>query len=309
MDWAGRPVEFTEDFSAYLWRTHQMDAFRAAATVYGERLQAAVPAAEPVAKRLGIAIIGQGATVPDTSLFQRLRPYGTLFTHVDPHDGVAQLLAAAEARAHRYPAPFAHWYIDGGSPAPHNGVLTTASYGQLAPARQALLENIQHEVSRVGMGPEALRDHLLHLSPTDLGMRGDPVLDRFQMKVLTEGSGTQIFSTTFVQWTTREALRRAEASTVLARFAPRQRQRPMNELLSRGDAAPEVDLEGSLVDADMAAYYQWINQQRLPGASQGSFLVWFEGHSQALAVSPSLPRNTSSATEISLSKLVKLLDT
>lgn len=42
---------------------------------------------------------------------------------------------------------------------------------------------------------------------------------------------------------------------MLVRFAPRQRQRPMNELLSviRKDA--ELDPIGSLVDADTAAYY------------------------------------------------------
>lgn len=61
--------------------------------------------------------------------------------------------------------------------------------------------------------------------------------------------------------------------TLLVRFAPRQRQKPMNELLTQISAAPEVDLIGSLIDGDMAAYYNWVNQQRLPGADQRSF--WF----------------------------------
>src|SRR5579872_2720307 len=93
----------------------------------------------------------------------------------------------------------------------------------------------------------------------------DEVLERFELKLLTEGSGTQIFSTVFAQWATREALRRAEPLTLLVRFAPRQRQRPMNELLSNAGATPELDPEGSLIDADMGAYYHWINQQRLQG--------------------------------------------
>src|SRR5256885_4645296 len=65
------------------------------------------------------------------------------------------------------------------------------------------------------MGPEALRTHLAQLRPADLGLAkvGDAVLDRFQVKILTEGSGTQIFSTTFAQWTAREALRRAQPLT------------------------------------------------------------------------------------------------
>jgi hypothetical protein len=149
---------------------------------------------------------------------------------------------------------------------------------------------------------------MARLLPVDLGMdkSGDAVLDRFQVKVFTEGSGTQIFSTTFAQWTTREALRRAQPLTLLTRFAPRQRQRPMNELLSAVDGKAELDATGSLVDADMGAYYHWINQQRLPGAEQSAFLVWFEGHKQALAIGPSLPHGTTSTSSVDLAQLLSL---
>jgi hypothetical protein len=161
------------------------------------------------------------------------------------------------------------------------------------------------------MGPEQLRTHLAQLSPSDLGMdkNGDVVLDRFQIKLLTEGSGTQIFSTTFAQWTAREALRRAQTLTLLVRFAPRQRQRPMNELLSSSNSNLELDYAGSLIDADMGSYYHWLNQQRLPGADQASFLVWFEGHSQALAISPTLPRGTESNSAMDLGGLLSLITT
>jgi hypothetical protein len=67
-----------------------------------------------------------------------------------------------------------------------------------------------------------------------------------------------------------------------------------------------LDVTGSLVDADMGAYYNWVNQQRLPGAEQSAFLVWFEGHNQALAIGPSLPRGTESTTAADLSELVAL---
>jgi len=138
---------------------------------------------------------------------------------------------------------------------------------------------------------------------------GDQVLERFKVKLLTEGSGTQIFSTSFAQWAAREVLRLAQALTLLVRFAPRQRQRPMNELLANGKANVELDPLGSLIDADMGAYYHWINQQRLPGADRSSFLVWFEGHNQALAIAPSLPRGTESSTEIDVGRLVSLVTT
>ena len=154
------------------------------------------------------------------------------------------------------------------------------------------------------MGPEELRNYLARLSPHELGLHSDPILDHFQLKLLTEGSGTQIFSTTFAQWTAREALRRAAALTLLVRFAPRQRQRPMNELLASDTGPVQLDPAGSLIDADMAAYYHWINQQRLPGAAQSSFLVWFEGQNQALAIGPTFTRNTESKASKKLADLL-----
>ena len=305
-DWINRPAQFVEQLSAYLWSTNQMDGFRDAATQYGDHLQQAiVPAPLPVA-RLGVAIIGQGVTTWDAPLFRKLRDHGTYFTRVQPENGLSLLLSKAAARAKAHPVPYSHWYIDGGVAAEHLSSLTSISYQALAPAREALLINIEQQVSQAGMGPEALHSHLARLSPADLGMRGDALLDHFQVKLLTEGSGSQIFSTTFAQWAAREALRRAQALTLVVRFAPRQRQRPMNELLSSSQVAPELDPAGSLIDADMAAYYQWINQQRLPGWERSSFLVWFEGHTEALAIGPSLPRGTSSNSSLDLAALCAL---
>jgi hypothetical protein len=91
---------------------------------------------------------------------------------------------------------------------------------------------------------------------------------------------------------------------MLVRFAARQRQKPMNELLTSISTNPELDFVGSLVDGDMGAYYNWLNQQRLPGADQSSFLVWFEGHSEALAIGPSMPRGTESSSAADLAQLL-----
>ena len=79
----------------------------------------------------------------------------------------------------------------------------------------------------------------------------------------------------------------------------------MNELLTSVSTNLELDMLGSLVDADMAAYYNWLNQQRLPGAEQSSFLVWFEGHNQALAIGPSMPRGTESSSPADLGQLLE----
>ena len=308
-DWVDRPGQFVEQESAYLWSTSQLDSFRKAATDYGERLRAAAPAELPPVRRLGIAVIGQGVDSYDRPLFRKLRARGTYFGHVKPERGMELLVAAMEARAKAHPAPYGHWYVDGGLPAAHTPQLTSVTYVGLEPVRSALLKYMQSEIARSGMGPEELRTDLAKLVPADLGAgkSGDDVLDRFQLKLFTEGSGTQIFSTTFAQWATREALRRAQPLSLLVRFAPRQRQKPMNELLAVGRESPETDPIGSLIDADMGAYYHWINQQRLAGAEQSSFVVWFEGHTQALAIAPTLPRGTESSSAVDLGELASLV--
>jgi hypothetical protein len=308
-DWINQPSQFVEQLSAHLWTTQQLDGFRKAAIAYGDRLRSTAPREAMPTRRLGIAVIGQGVDTYDAPLFRSLRPHGAYFGRVKPENGLPLLLNAVAARAKAHPVAYGHWYIDGGQPADHSPLLTCVSYGALEPVRAALLRKIQTELQRPGMGPEELRTHLARLLPSDLGMDagGDDVLGRFQVKLLTEGSGTQIFSTTFAQWTAREALRRAQPLTVMVRFAPRQRQRPMNELLTRVQGNVDLDLAGSVVDADMGAYYNWLNQQRLPGADQSAFLVWFEGHNQALAIGPSIPRGTVSTTVADLSDLLALV--
>jgi hypothetical protein len=305
-DWVNAPGLFVEQLSAHLWSTHQQDAFRLAAVHYADRLRAAVPPEAPAIPRLGISIIGKGLDSYDQPLFRKLRPHGVYCTRVNAENGVKLLLDAVAARAKAHPAAYAHWYLDGGEEAEHDPALTTVSYDALAPARAALLRKMQSDISRPGMGPETLRTHMAEMHPSEVGLDklGDAVLSRFQLKLLTEGSGTQIFSTTFAQWAARETLRRAQPLTLLVRFAPRQRQKPMNELLSANDRGSELDLIGSLVDADMGAYYNWINQQRLPGAERASFLVWFENHSSAVVIGPSMPRGTESSGSTNISQLL-----
>jgi hypothetical protein len=305
-DWVNAPAQFVEQLSSYLWTTHQLDAFRIAALGYADRLRAVAPPEPPPAPRLGITVIGQGVAAHDEPLFRKLRAHGAYFSRVKPENGLELLLNVVAARAKAHPVPYAHWYIDGGQAAAHHPALACISYHALEPVRAALLGKIRTEIARPGMGPEALRTLLAQMRPADLGLgtAGDAVLDRFQVKLLTEGSGTQVFSTTFAQWTAREALRRAQPLTLLVRFAPRQRPKPMNEMLSASHAPTELDPLGSLIDGDMGAYYNWLNLQRLAGAEQSSFLVWFEGHNEAIAIGPSWPRGTESKAASSLEQLL-----
>ena len=308
IDWVDAPAQFVEQLSSYLWTTRQLDLFRAAAIAYADRLHATVPPEQPATRRLGITVVGQGVASYDAPLFRKLRPHGAYYSRVNPENGLRVLLDAVAERAKAFSTPYAHWYVDGGQKTPHDTSLTSVSYSALEPARATLLGKMRSEIDRPGMGPEALRTRLAQLRPADLGVHeGDEVLDRFRIKMLTEGSGTQIFSTTFAQWTAREALRRAQPLTLLVRFAPRQRQRSMNELLTASMGGAELDPVGSLVDADIGAYYNWLNQQRLPGANQSSFLVWFEEHSQALAIGPTTPRGTVSTSSTDLPQILSSL--
>src|ERR1700722_4724038 len=305
-DWVDSPAQFVERLSAHLWATHQLDAFRKAATDYADRLHAAVPPELPPIARLGIAVIGQAVSSYDEPLFRKLRPHGAYFSRVKSEGGLQLLLDAVADRAKKNPLAYGHWYVDGGEEAKHSQALTCVSYHALETVRAELLRRMRAQIEKPGMGPEALRTLLAQMNPAELGLNktNDLVLDHFQMKLLTEGSGTQIFSTSFAQWTAREALRRAQPCTLLVRFAPRQRQKPMNELLSDKQDQVELDPLGSLIDADLGAYYNWINQQRLPGAEQSSFLAWFENHSEAVAIGPAMPRGTESAKPADLRELL-----
>jgi hypothetical protein len=303
-DWPDHPAQFVEQLSAYLWSTHQLDAFRKAAIGYADRLHRAIPPDSPPIPRLGLAIIGQGVTTYDEPLFRKLRTRGAYFSRVKSDGGLALLLNAVAKRAKDHSIPYGHWYVDGGVTADHAQELTCVSYQSLAPVREELLRRMRSQIEKPGMGPETLRTLIAQQTPQEFGLNGDPVLDRFKLKLLTEGSGTQIFSTTLAQWAAREALRRAQPCTLLVRFAPRQRQKPISELLSGGQDQVELDPVGSLIDADMGAYYNWINQQRLTGAEQSSFLAWFEDHNQAVVIGPAVPPGRESSAEIDLTNLL-----
>lgn len=306
-DWVNEPGQFSEQLTTHLWASLQIDAFRSAAIDYVRTVNAAAPPAPPPMRRLSMVVIGKDAGENKYRLFRKLRPHGVYFRRVRPENGLQVLLDAAAARARRHSAPYSHWYIDGGREenVSEEG-LVRFSYDSLAVARAALTDMMQ-KTFQSGIGPEAFRTMLARMRPEELGMGDAPdaVLSRFKVSLLTEGSGTQVFSTTFVQWSAREVLRRAQPLTLMLRFAPRQRARPMNELLAETQRKPELDPHGSLIDADMGAYYTWVNQQRLAGAATSSFLVWFEGHAEALAIGPSLGRATESDGPVDLTQIVK----
>ncbi len=342
VDWVNDPAGYMEQLTAALWATGQMPAFRQAATEYGDRLARVtgdavavpVPSAEegrepqaatgygaagrPVvtaratgAPRLVMVVLAAelGRPAAGQVLYRKLRREGVVLDRVDPAGGVEVLRAEVQARAAREPGEYAHWTIDGGV-APASSGVASVGYEALAPVREHLLGRARNAMSgdAARSGPEELRTLMAHLTPEAAGMAADrdPVMAHFELALLTEGSGTQIFSTTFVQWAARECLRRAHPTTLLARWTPRQREQGMNELLS-GAPSAGVDAAGSLVDADQGAWYTWLNLQRLPGAESSRFVVWQEGSSTAVAVGPGLPRGSVASSPMTMAQVLRLL--
>jgi hypothetical protein len=318
IDWVNNPQRFSEQLSALLWSTQQIDDYRKAASQYQVRMEQVLAGEPTVTHRLTMVVVGQGVSQSNAPLFRMLRPHGALFTNVEPGGGMETLIEFINERAQKFPEKYAHWYIDGGHAEPACGAqqgVTVTSYNELAPVALKELTLMEDFIERAGQsasaGAEAAQSFMAALNPTDLGLHGnadEAVLRHFEVKLLTEGAGTQVFSTTFVQWAAREAMRRAQPITMLARFAPRQRMAPMNELLKRNPLTQQMDPEGSLVDADMGAYYTWINQGRLSDADQARFLAWFEGHGLAVAIAPDLPGGTTSDVSTNMHKVLEWMN-
>jgi hypothetical protein len=310
IDWINSPLDFSEKLSAELWSTGQISAFRVAAIELLNRVHIAVPAPSPTIPRRVLIVLGEGVDKNGYKLFHKLRSQGTYFSRVNPQDGLRSLMDYIEERAEQHPAPFAHWYVDGDKLLHNFGPgIEVLAYGEMESLRAHVAAIMRGQLLQ-GQGSEVRRSGLARLSPADFGLDAsgpNAVMDRFKISVLADGSGTQFFSTTFVQWSLRELLRRAQPTTVLARFAPRMTESSMNAILA-GDAKPiAFDPQGALIDADMAAYYTWINLMRLTGAQEAAFLAWFENHNEALVVSPALSRNSQSGHEVTIPELLGLL--
>ncbi len=306
-DWVNDPVQFSEKLSANLWASQQMEAFRKASIEYVH--QVAVARAEPklAAARVSVLLVGQGVTETKYPLFRKLREHGVHYTNVLPDGGYASALEFVATRAQQHPAPFAHWYVDGGKAAGQPQGVSVVSYLSLEPARAKLIDKMIQTMKPGGGGPERLRTDLARMQPAEVGLPGngdDALLSRFKLALLTQGSGTQMFSTTFVQWTAREVLRRAQPLTLFARYAPRQSEPAVRP---PGSNPAATDPAASLVDADMGAYYTWINQQRLTGAADSRFLVWFEEHREAFSSAPSLGRGETNDKPVPIRELINQL--
>ncbi len=180
-----------------------MDAFRAASERYMKDFRAAQPDVPPPVPRLAIVLIGQGIANNSYPLFRKLRREGVYFRQVNSSGGLESIRKLLESRAASHPAPYGHWFIDGGDTSMSRPDVALVSYLKLAAVRTRLTTKMANAFES-RMSSEALRTMLAEITPEDLGLKSggnDEVLDRFKVSLFTEGSGTQIYSTTFVQWT------------------------------------------------------------------------------------------------------------
>ena len=306
-DWVRFPQKFEEDLSAHLWASKQQDAFRSAAVEFADATRKATPPADPPIARWAVVVIGPELRKDNYALFRKLRPQGVFYPHVDDAGGVEAILAQLSERASSAHLPYEHWYIDGGNAEANvPGGVSQFSWQGSTPLRAEVLKKIETVIGSGSGGPEMLRSIMASWAlEARNAQTGDPLVDQFVMSVYGDGSGTQIFSTTFVQWAARELLRRAEPVSLVARFGPRQRQRTMNEMFSLATSEPAPDFAGSLVDADFAAYYTWINLNRLTNPQPARFIAWSQAHGQAIAIGPDCPRGVEAPNRTSISEILK----
>jgi hypothetical protein len=307
-DWVHFPQRFEEALSAHLWASKQHDAFRNTATVFAEQVDKGLPAWNLGARRWVVVVLDSELRNDSYPLFRKLRPHGVFFPRVAGDGGMKAILGELDRRAAEVPTPFDHWYIDGaGTEASLSSGVCQCSWTQSTALRAEILEQIGNIVDSGKGGAEMLRSTMATWTPsTHSAGAEDDVVNRFVLSVYSEGSGTQVFSTTFVQWATRELLRRAEPVSVVVRYGLRQKQRTLNEMFSKSSTEIAHDPAGSLVDGDFGAYTSWVNLGRIAGSDQARFIVWSEYHGQAIAIGPDCPRGTEAANGISVAQLLRL---
>lgn len=305
-DWVRFPQKFEEALSAHLWASKQQDAFRAAAIEFADETGKATPQRQPPVARWSVVVIGPELRKDGYPLFRKLRPHGVFYPQIDGAGGMEAIVARLSARSAATKLPYGHWYVDGASPYPDiPASVSQFSWQGSTPLRTEVLKKMQTVIESGSGGPEMLRTIMGSWALEAGNARtGDALIDQFVKSVYGDGSGTQIFSTTFVQWSARELLRRADPVSLVARFGPRQRQRTMNEMFSPRSAEPTPDFAGSLVDADFAAYYTWINLNRLANPQAATFVAWSVAHSQAVVIGPGSPRGAEAPDRTSLVQLL-----
>ena len=311
LDWLGNPAGFLSAFSAMLWQTRQIDAFHAAAEALYASLPQAASGSSPVPPLL-LVVFGRGSDPARYPLFSRLRESGLHVRSVSDAGAREALCRLTAARAAADPAPYRHWYVDGGPPWPLSAgcpAVHGISFPAAAPLTAAVLREMDRAVED-GSGPEVLAARLREAAPALLRIpvgADDARVTSLLVSLLVEGSGTQLYSTSFVQAAALALVRRAEPSTLLLRFAPRRKPASMNDMLEQRGESAATDPQGSLVDADMALYSAALAMLKTPGGDRMSLLAYVEDGGQLFVSGPRIVRGAESTTPVTMEQVLALL--
>jgi len=304
------PKLFLQAFTAHLWQVHATEQWRQCAEAYGSILDQVRKDLFVSASRSVVVFLGQGANKSTRPLFSQLRKHGTYFAQIDHTAALDDARAIQEKRALKGEQPYAHWQIEGGKPtAPPSTRISQLFYPELKPVRDVLAQLVRKEMTIAEMGPEKVRSYMMTLEPADLSgfpEHQDTVMRHFVVNILCDGSGTQNLSTSFVQWSAREVLRRAQPTTMLIRFAPRVRNADFLDVRPTNLA---LDANGALIDADIGAYYTWLNLRRLPNAATTQFIAIAENGQGAVAIGPGMSAGAITQSPATLKKIVEWMST
>jgi hypothetical protein len=270
---------------------------------------AAVPMEENRAHRLVFVVLGKGARVDGTRVAQKLARNGVTLNALRFDGAWGQMRTAMMAHAEAGSGEYASWYVEGGSPHPTlaEGLERTiaVSYAGLAPLREQVLGHMQAMIAK-GSGAEQMHTELTGTTLREAGaaeISNDLVLQRFYTELLTESSGPQIFSTSFVQWTGRELARRVQPETLLLRYTPRQRYREASQMFAETQK-PESDAQGAYRDAEMGAYYNWLEMRRISAPGKLTFVAWVEDRPLAVVLGANAPAGSVCSTAMTLTEAI-----
>lgn len=214
------------------------------------------------------------------------------------------LLDVARARAGASPSDT--WTIDAGAsvvdylldqqpPAAPASSTVVLSYARLDLYRKSF----SHEMNTMRKDladADAVFDRLRQV---DVGpwcppeVSGRPVVREFLRSLFLSGNGAVIFGNSFVEWAASEAFRRARPSFLAARFGVRSKPKPFTgvaifENPEQVNPLPAVDdLEGSVADAQILAFYIWLAASRFEEYRNSTVCVCIaENIAQARLVAP-----------------------
>jgi hypothetical protein len=282
---------FKRDGTYQAWRTAVDDVF--------QRLSALDEPAAPGTPKLVYVALGEG-TGPAQTLGDAERRFLPYFTnHLEPAGALLTSLSGGIdadllLELFRGSPPIKLWAIDAGN-ALRPRAATFFGFEQLRPVMDRVTRKMAGEMLAGVSGPEALYAKVTGFKALDLGLPAfeDARIHRFAERVVLEGSGALLINNSFAEWAALSALRRVEPDLLLVRFAQRRRFVPLRQLDPfQAPGAPGADLAAedageSLEDADVLAYYVWLETRKNARyRDRTHFLFHLEGSGAALLAGP-----------------------